>query len=81
MRQANIRPHGTTWGAGTVYVKWTRLEPYPLAVTFWQLVIAFLVIAGCLIAVDGRFTCAHRFDAGGCVRRYSRQRRCLRNVV
>jgi drug/metabolite transporter (DMT)-like permease len=50
---------GTTWGAGTVYVKWTRLELDPLAVTFWQLVIAFLVIAGCLIAVDGRFNVDH----------------------
>ena len=50
---------GTTWGAGTVYVKWTRLELDPLAATFWQLVIAFLMIAGCLIAVDGRFNVDH----------------------
>jgi drug/metabolite transporter (DMT)-like permease len=50
---------GTTWGAGTVYVKWTRLELDPWAATFWQLVIAFLMIAGCLIAVDGRFNVDH----------------------
>jgi drug/metabolite transporter (DMT)-like permease len=50
---------GATWGAGTVYVKWARLELDPLGATFWQLVIAFGAIAGCLIAVDGRLNLDH----------------------
>jgi drug/metabolite transporter (DMT)-like permease len=50
---------GLGWGAGTVYVKWARVDLDPLALAFWQLVIAFLVIAGCLIVVDGRLDLGH----------------------
>ena len=50
---------GAMWGAGTVYVKWARLELDPLGATFWQLAIAFGGIAGCLIVVDGRLNLDH----------------------
>ena len=50
---------GLSWGAGTVYVKWARVALDPLALAFWQLVIAFFLIAGCLIAVDGRLNLEH----------------------
>jgi drug/metabolite transporter (DMT)-like permease len=45
---------GASWGAGTVYVKWAHLDMDPLALAFWQLVIAFLLIGGCLLLFDGR---------------------------
>jgi drug/metabolite transporter (DMT)-like permease len=45
---------GMSWGAGTVYVKWARVELDPLALAFWQLVIAFLVIVASLMVFDGR---------------------------
>jgi drug/metabolite transporter (DMT)-like permease len=45
---------GASWGAGTVYVKWARLDIDPLALAFWQLVIAFVLIAACLFIFDGR---------------------------
>ena len=45
---------GASWGAGTVYVKWARLGIDPLALAFWQLVIAFVVIAAALLLFDGR---------------------------
>ena len=48
-----------SWGAGTVYVKWARVDLDPLALAFWQLVIAFLVIAACLLAFDGRLNLDH----------------------
>ena len=50
---------GMSWGAGTIYVKWARVKLDPLALAFWQLVIAFFVIAACLIAVDGRLNLDH----------------------
>jgi drug/metabolite transporter (DMT)-like permease len=45
---------GASWGAGTVYVKWARLDIDSLALAFWQLVIAFGLIAACLPLFDGR---------------------------
>jgi drug/metabolite transporter (DMT)-like permease len=50
---------GLSWGAGTVYVKWARVDLDPLALAFWQLVIAFVVIAACLIVFDGRLNLDH----------------------
>jgi drug/metabolite transporter (DMT)-like permease len=50
---------GVSWGAGTVYIKWTRWDIDPLALAFWQLVIAFLIIAACLIVFDGRLNLDH----------------------
>ena len=34
-----------SWAAGTVYLKWARIEGDPFALTAWQLVTAFIVIA------------------------------------
>jgi len=41
------------WAAGTVYLKWARLDGDPFAITFWQLAFALLVIAACLPMVEG----------------------------
>jgi drug/metabolite transporter (DMT)-like permease len=45
---------GVSWAAGTVYVKWKRLALDPLVFAFWQVVMAFVVIAASLFLVDGR---------------------------
>jgi drug/metabolite transporter (DMT)-like permease len=42
-----------SWAAGTVYVKWVRIEADPMGVASWQLTIAFFVIAGCMLAFGG----------------------------
>jgi len=33
-----------SWAAGTIYLKWARIDADPMAVTFWQLVVAFVAI-------------------------------------
>lgn len=40
---------GVSWGAGTVYVKWARIDADPMGVTSWQLTIAFVVITLCAL--------------------------------
>jgi drug/metabolite transporter (DMT)-like permease len=50
---------GMSWGAGTIYVKWARVELDPLVLAFWQLVIALFIIAACLIVFDGRLNLDH----------------------
>jgi drug/metabolite transporter (DMT)-like permease len=45
---------GFSWAAGTVYVKWARLEADPMGIATWQLIIAFFVIGGCMFVFDGR---------------------------
>jgi len=50
---------GACWGAGTVYVKWARLNMDSLALAFWQLVIAFVMIAAALLLFDGRLDLDH----------------------
>ena len=50
---------GACWGAGTVYVKWARLDMDSLALAFWQLVIAFVMIAAALLLFDGRLDLDH----------------------
>jgi drug/metabolite transporter (DMT)-like permease len=52
-----------SWAAGTVYVKWARLEADPTGIAAWQLTIAFFVIGACLLAFDGRLN-LDRADAG-----------------
>ena len=44
---------GFVWAAGTVYLKWARIEGDPLAITTWQLVIASLVIGACVPIFEG----------------------------
>ena len=42
------------WAAGTVYMKWAHIEADPMAAAFWQLVIAFVLVAVCTFAYQGR---------------------------
>jgi drug/metabolite transporter (DMT)-like permease len=45
---------GFAWAAGTIYVKWARVEADPLGVTSWQLTLAFFVISAFLFVFEGR---------------------------
>jgi drug/metabolite transporter (DMT)-like permease len=42
------------WAAGTIYLKWADLHEEPMAVTFWQVLLGFAVIAICQPLVEGR---------------------------
>jgi drug/metabolite transporter (DMT)-like permease len=44
---------GVSWAAGTVYLKWARIDADPMAVAFWQVVISFFVIAACMMIFEG----------------------------
>jgi drug/metabolite transporter (DMT)-like permease len=44
---------GASWAAGTVYLKWARLDGDPLALATWQVAIAFFVIAACMLIFEG----------------------------
>jgi drug/metabolite transporter (DMT)-like permease len=41
------------WAAGTVYLKWARVDADPLAIAAWQLVAAFVVTVAGLVAFEG----------------------------
>jgi drug/metabolite transporter (DMT)-like permease len=45
---------GFSWAAGTVYIKWARIEADPIGATSWQMTIAFFVITACMLIFDGR---------------------------
>lgn len=42
----------TSWAAGTVYLKWVRLEADPMAIAAWQVVVAFFVIGTCMLIFE-----------------------------
>jgi drug/metabolite transporter (DMT)-like permease len=44
---------GVSWAAGTVYLKWARIDADPVVVAAWQLVIGFLVVVVALPFVEG----------------------------
>jgi drug/metabolite transporter (DMT)-like permease len=44
---------GVSWAGGTVYMKWAKIGGDPVAVTAWQLIVAFLVVAVCLPVFEG----------------------------
>ena len=44
---------GLSWAAGTVYVKWARIEADVMAIASWQMTIAFVIITACMFAVEG----------------------------
>lgn len=44
---------GVSWAAGTVYLKWARIDADAMAVAVWQVAIAFLVITACMFIFDG----------------------------
>jgi drug/metabolite transporter (DMT)-like permease len=41
------------WGAGTVYLKWAKVDADPLAIAAWQLVSAIVVTAAGVVLVEG----------------------------
>ncbi len=45
---------GVSWAAGTVYLKWARIDADPMGVASWQMTLAFLVLAACLVVFEGR---------------------------
>jgi drug/metabolite transporter (DMT)-like permease len=46
---------GVSWAAGTVYLKWADIQADPMATALWQVAVALLVIATCMLVVDGGF--------------------------
>ena len=42
-----------SWAAGTVYLKWARIDADPIVVAAWQLVTGFLVVVIALPFVEG----------------------------
>ena len=51
-----------SWAAGTVYLKWARIDGDPMAAAVWQLVIGAIVIGALLPVVEGslHLSQAHR---------------------
>ncbi len=54
---------GASWGAGTVYLKWARINADPMGVACWQVTIAFLVVGVCMLIFEGGLD-LHRAHAG-----------------
>lgn len=44
---------GLSWAAGTVYLKWARIDADPMSVATWQIIIAFFIIAACMLVFEG----------------------------
>jgi drug/metabolite transporter (DMT)-like permease len=44
---------GVSWAAGTVYLKWARLEVDPMAIATWQVAMSFVVIGACMLIFEG----------------------------
>jgi drug/metabolite transporter (DMT)-like permease len=44
---------GIFWGAGTVYLKWAQIKADPMGVATWQVTIAFVVLAACVLIFEG----------------------------
>jgi drug/metabolite transporter (DMT)-like permease len=42
-----------SWAAGTVYLKWARIDGDPMASAIWQLLIGFVIIGALLPVVEG----------------------------
>ena len=42
-----------TWAAGTVYLKWARIDADPIAIAAWQLLVALVVTICCLLVFEG----------------------------
>lgn len=45
---------GICWGAGTIYLKWARIDADPMGVASWQVTVAFVVITICMLLFEGR---------------------------
>jgi drug/metabolite transporter (DMT)-like permease len=44
---------GLSWAAGTVYLKWARIDADPVSVASWQLIVAFVVFAVSVFPFEG----------------------------
>jgi len=44
---------GVTWAAGTVYLKWARIDADPMAIALWQVVISFFIIGASMLIFEG----------------------------
>jgi drug/metabolite transporter (DMT)-like permease len=44
---------GVSWGAGTIYLKWARIDADPMAIAFWQIVVSLFVIGACMVVFEG----------------------------
>jgi len=51
-----------SWAAGTIYLKWARIDCDPMAAAVWQLIIGVIVIGSMLPAIEGslQLSQAHR---------------------
>jgi drug/metabolite transporter (DMT)-like permease len=44
---------GVSWAAGTIYLKWARIDADPMAIAFWQIVVSFFIIGACMMIFEG----------------------------
>lgn len=44
---------GLSWAIGTIYLKWARIAADPMGVASWQLIVAFFVVATCMLIFEG----------------------------
>ncbi len=44
---------GVSWAAGTVYLKWARLDIDVMALSTWQVAISLVVIGACMLVFEG----------------------------
>jgi drug/metabolite transporter (DMT)-like permease len=44
---------GISWAAGTVYLKWARIEADSMAIALWQVVFSLFVIGTCMVVFEG----------------------------
>ena len=44
---------GVSWAAGTVYLKWARIDADPMAIAIWQVVISLFAIGACMLIFEG----------------------------
>ena len=55
---------GVSWAAGTVYLKWARIDADPMAVAVWQVAIALFVLAACMMIFEHGPDFRHAHAAG-----------------
>jgi drug/metabolite transporter (DMT)-like permease len=44
---------GFSWAAGTVYLKWARIDGDPVGIASWQITFAFFVVTACMLIFEG----------------------------
>jgi drug/metabolite transporter (DMT)-like permease len=44
---------GVTWAAGTIYLKWARMDGDPVGVAAWQVLVGFLIMSACVALFEG----------------------------